>query len=281
MSKFWVQRLLLGVALMVLIVVNMLVLGHVRHNRREPAVARLWLSERELPNTMLKFLRDSGVHLQIRWRNLARTTTGVDDQSPAWLDEQKLTDLGFHPMYGMTPRDYRAKLPLDREVFMVLEYNGAAFTEAIRRASQAVVKSASVPPAGTTDPGNTADQFAQSKERMLDETRDASRLFVVDAGLDPQQLQQMYHDSGKYIITRGVIGVEYVLEKGKLWPRGVLKFLHSWQLAVPLSLRKPLDHLLMQERDDETGEHLPQYQVQVVYGQDFDPWIEDIRVTGN
>ena len=137
MKKPLASRLLFAVALLLLAAVNGLLLSAVAENQTQEPVARLWLSERELPEIKWLAMENSGVSLRLQWRNLGRKGNIVDDSSPSWLSGKKLEELGFVFADGLPLKDRRAKSAFDREVFFVLEYNGAAYHEAIRRAERA------------------------------------------------------------------------------------------------------------------------------------------------
>jgi hypothetical protein len=276
MNKSLVGRLLFAAAFVVLVAVNSLVLSGVADNQAEAPVARLWMTERELPKVKWLAMENSGVDLHIRWRNLGREENGVDDGSPSWLSGKKLEELGFTFANGLPLGDRRAKPALDREVFLVLEFSGPAHLEAIRRAERALV---SLEEEQRRTPGEKygqSDRF-QAKKRIRAEESERSRLFVVDAGLDPGNLRQLYDDPARYLITSGVIGLHYHQENGRLWARGTIRGVRPAKLNVPLQQRRQLDRLLQQNHRDSTASNLPRYEVEVVYGQRFEPWINTIR----
>ena len=140
MKKPLVTRLLFAAAFILLAAANGLLLSGVAENQTQPPISQLWLSERELPEVKWLALENSGVGLRLQWRNLGRKDNTVDDASPSWLSGKKLEELGFVFADGLTLGDPRAKPALDHEVFLVLEYNGPAYHEAVRRAERALVQ---------------------------------------------------------------------------------------------------------------------------------------------
>lgn len=275
MNKTRVGWLLFAAALVLLVAVNGLVLSRVENNRTRP-VARLWLTERELPRIKWLAMENSGVDLRIRWRNLGREDE-VDDRSPLWLGGKKLEELGFHFANGLLPGDRRASKPaLDREVYLVLEYGGAAYHEAIRRAERALVQLEEQLRLHPGDKPGQPSRF-QAKKRIRAEESELSRLFVVDAGNDPQQLRQAYNDPARHIITRGVVGLRYRQENGRLWACGHIRSIEPDSVHVSLRPSQVLDQIFKENPQKTNQKDTPGYEVSLVYGIRFEPWIEAIR----
>lgn len=279
MKKSLVGRILFAAAFVLLVAVNSLVLSRVADNRTEAPVARLWMTERELPKIKWLAMENSGVDLHIRWRNLGREENGVDDGSPSWLSGKKLEELGFDFANGLPPGDHRAKPAPDREVFLVMEYSGPAHHAAIRRAERALVR---LDEEQRRDPGARTGQSErfQAKKRIRSEEAERSRLFVVDADRDARRLQQLYDNPAKYIITRGVVGLRYREEGGRLWASGHIRSVNPGRLHVPLQFRRQLDGILKEDRRGSNANNLPLYEVEVVYGKRLEPWIGAIRSLG-
>ncbi|MDD2465942.1 MAG: DUF4824 family protein [Desulfobulbus sp.] len=276
MNKSLVTRLLFAAAFVLLAAVNSLVLSRVVDNQSQTPVARLWLSEREVPNVKWLALENSGVDLRIHWRNLGREGNTVDDHSPSWLSGKKLEELGFVFANGLPLGDRRAKPVLDREVFFVLEFSGPAYREAIRRAERTLAAVEAEQRQNPGDKSGSSNRF-QAKQRIRAEERERSRLFVIDAGQDAAQLHKLYSDAGRYIITRGIVDVHYQKENGRLWARGTIGGLQPAKLHLPLKQRQQLDRILHEHHRDSVESKLPRYEAEVVYGSQYEPWIESIR----
>jgi len=276
MKKPLVTRLLFAAAFILLAAANGLLLSGVAENQTQPPISQLWLSERELPEVKWLALENSGVGLQLQWRNLGRKDNTVDDASPSWLSGKKLEELGFVFADGLTLGDRRAKPALDHEVFLVLEYNGPAYHEAVRRAERALVQ---IEEDLRNNPGENSGPSIrfQAKKRIRSEKTERSRLFVIDAGLDAVHMQQLYGDPGRYIITRGIVGLTYQQENGRLWARGRIRGLRPAKLHLPLEHKKQLDRILQGKSRDAIKSKQPRYEVEVVYGKRAEPWIASIQ----
>lgn len=276
MNRKLLQWILFAVAMALLVVVNGLVLSKVSENRSREPQARLWLSERELPKTQWLPLDNSGVDLRLRWRNLSREETGVDDGMPPWLSGKKLEELGFRFANGLPLGDRRAQSPPDRQVFVVLEYNGPTQHEAVRRAERALERLEGEQRRGTDDKSGQSSRL-QAKKRIRAEEFELSRLFVVDAGTDARQLSALYHDPGRYLITQAVVRLQYREESGRLWATGRLQKLNPERIHVPLTQRRLLERLLRDEKRFREEGNLPRYEAELVYGHHGYPWIGEIR----
>jgi hypothetical protein len=146
----WTRRhaTLAGLALIVLS--NAVALGGAAYNRLGEPQGRLHLTERELVAPFNPGSRDSensGLSLRLRWRSLPlpRTDHEEDDLysenggAPAWLDDGKMISLGFKAL-SPSERDAaslqsRVQQGLPREVLVVLELDGPASKESLRRAT--------------------------------------------------------------------------------------------------------------------------------------------------
>src|SRR5262249_6906323 len=117
-------------------------------------------------------------------------------RAPEWLDERKMAALGFDTTLpnneiGSGPSFRRL---LGRDVLLVLELDGPACQEMLRRTTAVAEKlMQSAKP----------DEVKQASEMLAAEKNSNSRLFVVDAGLDATELRSKYADRTRYAIVRG------------------------------------------------------------------------------
>lgn len=277
-------RGLFGLALAVLLAANIVVLAGVAANRRGEPEATLVLTERELQLPYRTHRENSGLALQLVWRTLPREAEGdgysYDSRSPAWLDAGKLQELGFDPEDYVSDQTKagRYKEPIPREVLIVLEYDGEAHREAIRRAEAALaadearwrVKS---------DDRMLKERFDEAAKRLKRERITASRLFAVDAGLDMASLRAQYSDRARFLIIRGQSKL-YHRSAGKGEAGGYLTGLAIEDIHVPLNQRQVFDDLQGQDgsRRDEFAE--PRYEVELAWGRRLEPWIVEAAALG-
>lgn len=276
MNQTWVARLLFAAGCILLAVVNFTVLSRVADNRQGQADAHLWLTERELPKISWLAQENSGVELRLVWRTLAREENEVNDGKPSWLSSKKLEELGFQFADAVPTEEQRDRAALSREVFLVLEYNGGAYHNAVRRAERAVEKEEE---ALRTNPADKGLQSArqQAKRRLRMEELSQSRLFVVDAGTDPQRLRESYSDASRFIVARGVVKLAYRNENGRAWATGQIDAISVDEVHVPLEHRLALEQIIQQDKPSQGEGKPPRYQVELLYGSRYEPWIGAIR----
>ncbi|MBZ5637785.1 MAG: DUF4824 family protein [Acidobacteriia bacterium] len=188
--------------------------------------------------------------------SLLLTWSGMDPSSPgeaAWLDRAKLESLGFD-----------CRLPSE--------------------ASSAVAHYGRVPPREVV----LVLEFDPDRKEPS-----ATRLFVVDAGLDPVDLRRRYPDRSRYVVARGIMRVFAAPGSGEEL-RGQVVSLLIREIHVPRSQRSLLDSLITRNRDakDSAGSAAahaagkiaagpplgpPRYKVRVRWGRRLEPWIESVE----
>ena len=275
--KTLTARGLFGLAFAVLLAANIVVLAGVATNRRGEPESKMLLTERELQLPYRLHRENSGLSLQLTWRTLPREAEGdgsyYDSRSPAWLDAGKLQELGFDPEDYVIERTHagRSKEPIPREVFVVLENDGAAYREAIRRAESALAADEARWRAKPDDK-LLKERFDEAAKRLKRERITASRLFAVDAGLDMASLRAQYSDRSRFLIVRGQVK-PYHRPAGMGEAGGYLTGLAIENIHVPLHQRQVFDALQTpdQSRRDEFA--APRYRVELAWGRRLEPWI--------
>jgi len=270
------RRFAILAAVALIVITNAVALGGVAYNRLGEPQGTLRLTERELgvPYVSTGKEENSGMSLRLRWHVLPhRTPRGrsynlFHEQGgrPEWLDANKMVALGFTlPSRSQAPTDagpsrYQRQLP--RDAFVVLELDGPAYQESLRRA-EAI---ASAPTPGATSSAASADARADL-DRMQ---RLGGRLFAVDAGLDRDALRVRYPDRTKYAIVRGCI--RPIADSDDADPGGVIDALSVDEINVPLPLRPVFDGMPARRygAPHEPGAH---FDATVVFGQRSEPWL--------
>jgi hypothetical protein len=264
-------------ALLLLVAVNALVLAGVAWNRSGEAQARLQLTERELP-------------LQYRYAG-AEENTGValrvqlheDSYAPAWLDADKLRALGFSlPGREALSGDAgtRLKRPLSRKAWVVLEFDGPAWRDALAAKAQRLADVRL-----DLESGTATRKQVESLEKSLARMRQGgSRLVAVDAGRDPAALRARYPDSTRYVVTgarvRAWVGRSREAEDDvdRLAVKGYLSLLVN-RIHVPLQHRTRLQSVVGDDWRDKRApdaDQSPRYRVRLYYGRRHEPWVEAI-----
>jgi len=277
-----IRRFTIPAALALIVITNAVALGGVAYNRMGEPQGTLRLTEREL--TMPYVWRDktenSGVSLQLRWRVLPHRTPhdradGLyyeEGGRPEWLDTRKMVLLGFAPPSpsevppdGSTSR-YQRQLP--RDAFVVLELDGPALQESLRRAVEVAAFAASATSAASSAASRSESASARANlDRMQ---HFGSRLFIVDASLDRDALRARYPDRTKYAIVRGRI--RPIAGQAGADPGGVIDALSVGDINVPLQLRPVFDGT-PSLRYGALREPGANFDATVVFGQRSEPWL--------
>lgn len=261
----WTRQRTLIAGLGLIAAVNAVVLAGVAYNRSGDPESTLHLTERELqiPTGWRGNEENSGLALSLRWRVLP---SGAEDKlnlwnyystngSPAWLDEAKMSALGFDTAKktkdGTARSGFSDQLP--RGVYLVLEQNGATYESAMDRARK----------------NEGADKEGPKR---LEEERDAnSRLFVIDAGLDGAVLRARYSDRSRYAVVRGQIRPTWNAERGTNKLTGFVNDLSVASLNVPLEMKEVFDGAA--STNDAASKSTVRYDSEVAFGQRLEPWI--------
>lgn len=271
----------LGFAL--ILIANIIALVGVAVNRSGKPEAVIEFTERELSIPYYKMNdENSGLPIHLNWRILPESKDDIYSfysswGSPAWFNEQKLTEIGFVMDETTCPdEDSKRKELLPKDAFIVFEYDGEAYQEALQRAERSLKKAEGALKTNEKDK-DLQDRFNGANRNLEAERNSASRLFAIDAGLDAGKLRQRYPDRLKFVIMRGIVGLECRSVKNKKEVVGRIADIRIDKINVPLMYRKLFDSILAQKRPAELQN--PRYKVEVVYGSRFEPWIQRIDKT--
>ncbi len=274
-------RTLFFLALALLAVVDAVILAQVTANRRSEPESRLLLSERELVLSTIFHAENSGLSLMLRWQAL---DVGQDNPysgrwaPPEWLDETKLRQLGFAADVLADGGEGRnsGREQMTREAFVVLELDDPAYQAAVRRAEASVEEQRRQ----TVDRRPEGyDPLKAAEDRLARMRTSESRLFAIDAGLDPAALRQQYRDRARLLIARGLVEPVVTTEKNKRRVSGRITRLLVERIHVPLEHRPVLDSVaaLGASNLQKTG---PRYQVELAVGRRFEPWVVAVNRMG-
>jgi hypothetical protein len=121
----------------------------------------------------------------------------------------------------------------------------------------------------------------QAEKRVKEERLTQSRLFAIDAGLDPEELRARYPDRSRFIIARGLVTPRFYEENGRKKADGYINRLSIRSIHVPLRHRQLFDTILAQDVAKGREFKRPRYQVVVDYGSRLEPWIESVQPLDN
>lgn len=261
---------LTALALLLIVTANVAVLWGVARNRAGEPKAELLLTGREFSPWLHQKAENSGRFLRLRYQEIRNK--GADDSwtSNPWLNREKLTSLGYRlPPEGAEEQNsvYVPRFP-KKKVFVVLELQGQAYEQALAQATAAVAAQ------------RRAEKWEawRDAERQLRQLRDEdSRLFLVDAGLDAQELRQRYPKRDQYIIVPGQAKIRWNSRRTAGEPR-----FYSWisierdEIFVPLEFSAAFAGLVQQAQARKDGRPL-QFQARLAFGQKLEPWIKELR----
>ncbi|NLX18703.1 MAG: DUF4824 family protein [Desulfobulbus sp.] len=267
--------LLLLAACILLVGVNYSIFLHVKSNRKGQPKARLWLTERELPMLRNPGFEEAGLRLELHWRVLGHEAAEDRHGTPFWLTGEKLRRLGFSVDPLSADRQRENLRPEKRPVYIVFEQNGPAFKEAVRRAGQLSAEENTPAQDNSDDRSGRASRLAAYKRVELEE-RSLSRLFAVDAGTHPEELEKFYSNSSQYFILPGVVQVQVRKEDGRTVVSGFIDSIHLSSIHVPLKFRSAIESLVTRHSQSSRQLQTPRYAVLLSCGQDWEPWIEAV-----
>ena len=262
-------RIAAWAGLALIVATNAVALAGAAFNRAGEPQATLKLGERELtpPYVWYGKTENSGLSLRLRWESLPPLTStphgsGIyfGNSSPGWLDGAKMRELGFDSGPATPPPQFDSRAPrhvaLPREVFIVLEFNGPAYQEYVRRAGVRMhdTDAATTPRASDLDDAQHVD----------------SRLFAVDAGLDASALRARYPDRTMYAVVRGRVSPKRTHVDDD--PGGFIDELAVNEINVPLALRPVFDGVASITSYNRAHPSV-HFEATVAFGQRFEPWL--------
>jgi uncharacterized protein DUF4824 len=256
--KPWYLRWPTLAGLGVIVVTNAIALGGVAFNRGAAPGGRLELTQRELERPH-SYLRDpnenSGLTLELRWR-LEEATRAVGDSYHSgesdWIDAAKLQELGLQARRQMRDGEQTYSVGIEKDVLLVLEMEGPAYRRVVKHAC------------------DRAQQTGKSEDRANCERENtqASRLFVVDAGLDRDALRRKYPDDRRYAIVKGRMQAAWNNTRSSWRLRGYVNDVQSGEVHVPPEMRAAVGASAI---SDST------YRVTLAFGRRLEPWIVSLR----
>jgi hypothetical protein len=283
--KAWTRARTLAAGATLIVLTNAAALAGAFLNRNAEAESRTTLSERELalPYGGYRQAENSGLALQLNWRVLDENPDHWDHGyarhggQPAWLDAAHLATLGFDTTAGAATSEARQRFTrqLPRQVLLLLELEGPTWQQAVSRARENAARQTAAA-AANPDSEQFAKQAEAGRARVAIEETHASRLFVIDAGLDADALRRRYPDRSRHLIVRGSVRPAERGQDGDHHLAGHVSQIAIAQVNVPFALRPVLEPLRNAPRP-VPDQQAPRYEVQLAIGQRLEPWIE--RVT--
>jgi len=270
------SRTLFILALSLVLLVNSFILIGVWYNRSGEAESTVLLTEREM--RMPYSWSNDQTFLRISWRNA----------SSEWFDQQKLESLGF----DFSEAEYNTHF-IETKAILVLEYDGDAYQQAVKIAQsrvERVERKLTQLNAGKEIQAELNDELQtelqedlqadlkDAQENLKHEKLSASRLFIVDAGLDEEKLRAQYPDNQRYILTYGIVDVRASMpydENETLVFTGRVDQLSVKRLHIESEMFAKINKL-KSNMQYSRNTMPPRFSVEVHFGQRLEPWIEQL-----
>ena len=104
-----------------------------------------------------------------------------------------------------------------------------------------------------------------------------SRLFAIDASLDSQKLRKTYGDRTQFIIVKGLIAIGKNYDEKSKDVCGYIMKINVDNIHVSLKYRNIIDESRINDKEKGRKFELPRYEVELAYGNRFEPWIVSVR----
>jgi len=267
-------------AVVLLLLTNVVVLAGVAYNRSGSPVISIELTERELPVIQYRSGNDenSGTTLSLKWEIL-----NPDENSeysyktygtPTWLDDKKMSKLGFDMKRFKNDIDkYKHRTSnLSRDVILVLEYDGESYRTALAVVEKRT-KQLRLQVEEWWDDDDLVKKLERAEKLLSRFKTSQTRLYVIDAGMDEQELMQKYSGKENILLARGEVGLRWDDDVVS----GRIKRLFVTQVHVPLPLSEQFASLTKGVRFPTYKNFIePRYKAQLNVGQRLEPWVEAV-----
>lgn len=273
------KRPLVAAAALV-VLVNAFALAGVAWNRRgEPeAVVELTAREFYFSWSSSEERENSGLTLSLSWNE------GWHHPGLGWLDAARLRDLGFDtsvPPDSEGASEFYRRQPA-RRAFVALEMDGPEWPRWLASKEKELDEMAAQVSRGEAT-SEDRERMARSHES---DRVEHSRLFAVDAALDPAQLRLRHPDRTRVFILPARVAIEHwnIKEEGEL--HGTIQALLIPRINVPLRHRPLLDGAIEQERATRSADATvtqpapprpPRWAMTLAFGRRLEPWIVSVR----
>lgn len=272
------HSLVSGLGLIVLI--NAIALAGVAWNRSEPADSSLQLSERELSDSYSYWRwrnENNGIALRLDYR---WPRSEADDNSYIRLNAAKMAELGFSVPSELNEESVeRYRRQLDRDALLVLELDGPSYQRELKLAQEHYETSNQLYELAPTNEKLQRER-EDARKALEHERHSASRLFIVDAGLDLHSLRTRYPDRQRYAILRGKVRVYSHKGKGWRWQiGGHADIPGARSIQLPQRWHATFDNLpRRQEQPDRPYARQGKvFSAEVAFGKRLEPWFVQLQ----
>lgn len=267
------------ISAVLIVLVNIAIFIHVANNKSE-STGRLTLTEREVSLSANQSFENSGLALSLEFRALSPVENYYSGYrslaSPKWLDREKMASLGFSVDRELKSNDTINRQTEKKEVFVALEFNSNSYETMLKRVERWHAKESE----------NPESEYSQERldTRLEIEKKQASRLFVIDAVIEKEQLISKYKDKQNIVFAKAIVGVhrrafdaEYN-NKNKNKGIGYIQRLSINKINVPYPFNFELKGLPRSNYDHIQD---PRYSVELDIGRALEPSIVNVSIFEN
>lgn len=272
------NRRLFWVAFGVLVLANAFFFARVYVNRSGQPESSVLLTEREMPIVSYSSLReDSSTQMRITWR---LACSGKDEgwMSPAFLDRQKLLEVGFSEKYlTLDEKNRTLKKPAhSKNIVLVLEFDGEAYQQFVQQ-TEKKLDEAREKCRLSPDDIPLKKQLESAEKEVQNAKTTATRLFAIDAGQSREQLRARYPDRAKYILVEALVRPVLRGRDGNLTLGGQIEQIGVDTLYLPVGLQHLVEDAKKEPLSHSKGTK-PRYIVKLIHGRLLEPWIAEIQI---
>lgn len=257
MKKLISTRGLFILAFFIAIISNVVMFAFVFFNKSN-ITSQITLTERELRLPNLPSKENSGLSLQLVHSSV----------SPGWLNDEKLVELGFNwidDYKNAQNNTFFKKRRAAKEVFIVLEYNGDTYRERVEMFERSLKETKDLLNLNFDTGDKNLQKNVNNAVKMLERwSKIYSRLFAIDAGVNPEKLRKKYDDKTQFMVVKGLIVVNVMQIHGIKHIQKRIGKLSIRKIHIPLEYRKTLNLS-------------PYYNVELMYGSRYEPWIKSLQ----
>ena len=251
---------------LLLLAANLAALGGVAWNRSGEAESKLVLSQRELQrNWSYGFWSEENSGVELRLELRSPSSEPPSDLAPRCRPSRCAPSVSASRTRSTkSVRRYRRQQ--EKQVLLVLELDGPAYRREVRLAEERLAEASARSKALPKDE-MLSSQMEAARHQLKHEQGEASRLFIVDAGLDLAALRQRYPERQRYAIVKGRVRPWSAVDEGRTLVGGYISRTDLAAINVPRQW-----HAVFAKVDGQNYRLAP-LELHLSFGQRLEPWI--------
>jgi hypothetical protein len=254
-------------SLLLIAITNIVILIGVFNNRIGEAESNVLLTQRELKLSHQSYEENSGLSFRINWR--------IFNDGQLWIDDAKIKELGFVINQGINiNEDFYYKYSTVKEVFVVLEYNGDSYVKQIKK-EEGIFKEKKDLFELSSKNKREQEILNNAHKKLNNEKFINSRLFAIDASLDPIKLRSIYKNKAKFIIAKALIKVSYSKSNTIIKINKYITNLSIQKIHLSQQYHKLFKAIIKNKYSSEKINN--KYLISLKYGSRFEPYVVSVE----